>query len=326
MKTLTTPRDRNPRAAPPGPIAAIAVTLMLLGAVAFAPGAGAQSSAPGADAATAPGVPSADKQVVLITGSTSGLGRELALRLAATGAHIIVHGRDRERGEEVVAEIEREGTGSARFYAADLASHAEVRAFGEAVLRDYDRLDVLINNAGIGSRIPAERTLSQDGVELRFAVNYLSHFLLTRMLLPRVVESAPARIVNVSSGSQTPIDFDDVMLEQDYSGGRAYGQSKLAQILFTFDLAEELEGTGVVVSALHPSTYMDTNMILGAGLTPRSSVNDGADAVMRLITEPDLESGQYFSVQRPTRANQQAYDEEARAMLRRLSMELTGMR
>lgn len=318
MRTLPRPRSLATRLATfclPSLLVVAVASLVGLGSAATA---GAQS--PAGSTATA------DQQVVLITGSTSGLGRELALRLGAGGAHVIVHGRDRERGMQVVADIEEEGSGSARFYAADLASHAEVRAFAEAVLRDYDRLDVLINNAGIGSRIPAERTLSQDGHELRFAVNYLSHFLLTHLLLPRILESTPARIVNVASGSQTPLDFDDVMLERDYSGGRAYGQSKLAQIMFTFDLAQELEGTDVVVSALHPSTYMDTNMIVGAGLTPRSSVNDGADAVMRLVTEADLESGQYFSVQRATRANAQAYDEEARAMLRRLSMELTGLR
>jgi hypothetical protein len=159
---------------------------------------------------------------VLVTGSTDGLGREVALRVAATGAHVIVHGRNRERGLEVVGEIERAGAGSASFHAADLASLAEVRALGETVLREHDRLDVLVNNAGIWLN-DGERRLSEDGYELHFAVNYLSGFLLTRLLLPRLLESAPSRVVNVASAAQTPLDFDDVMLER---GGRAYAQSK----------------------------------------------------------------------------------------------------
>jgi NAD(P)-dependent dehydrogenase (short-subunit alcohol dehydrogenase family) len=263
-----------------------------------------------------------DQQVVFITGSTDGLGREVAMRLAATGAHIIVHGRNVERGREVVDAIAEQGTGSARFYVADLAAMDEVRALGNAILRDYDRIDILINNAGIGSTAP-DRQLSPDGYELRFAVNYLSGFLLTHMLLPTIVDSAPSRIINVASAAQTPIDFDDVMLERDYSGGRAYGQSKLAQILLTFDLAHELEDSNVIVNALHPSTFMDTNMVVSTGRAPMTSVNDGAEAVMNLVTT--TENGLYFNVQRPVRANDQAYDEDARARLRELSRRLTGL-
>ena len=128
----------------------------------------------------------------------------------------------------------------------------------------------------------------------------------------------------MSSGAQQPIDFDDVMIENDFSGGRAYAQSKLAQIMFTIDLAEELAGTDVVVNALHPATYMDTGMVRRAGLTPRATVGEGADAVMQLITSPDIGSGGYFNRLNPARANAQAYDVEARARLRRLSEELTG--
>jgi NAD(P)-dependent dehydrogenase (short-subunit alcohol dehydrogenase family) len=265
-----------------------------------------------------------ERQVVLITGSTDGLGRDVARRLAATGAHIIVHGRNHERGREVVAEIEREGIGSASFYAADLASLDQTREFAGRILRDHDRLDVLVNNAGIWLR-EGERALSADGHELHFAVNYLSGFLLTRMLLPLLVESAPTRIVNVASGAQTPIDFEDVNLERGYSGSRAYAQSKLAQILFTFDLARELEGTGVTVTALHPATLMDTNMVRAAGMAPRATVEEGADAVMQLVTSATVESGQYFSGMRPARANDQAYDAEARRRLRSLSREMTGL-
>jgi NAD(P)-dependent dehydrogenase (short-subunit alcohol dehydrogenase family) len=272
-----------------------------------------------------PASPGPDQQVVLVTGSTGGLGREVARRLASGGAHVIVHGRNRERGVSLVEEIERQGIGSARFYAADLASLEQVREFGQAILRDYDRLDLLVNNAGFGSA-PDERLLSEDGHEFRFQVNYLSGFLLTRMLMPRLLESVPSRIVNVSSLAQTPIDFDDVMIENDFSGRRAYAQSKLAQVMFTFDLAEELEGTGVMVNSLHPATYMDTGMVRRAGVTPRATVAEGADAVMQLVKSTDIEGGQFFNGLRPTRANDQAYDREARAKLKWLSEELTGAR
>ncbi|MCY4646198.1 MAG: SDR family NAD(P)-dependent oxidoreductase [Gammaproteobacteria bacterium] len=263
--------------------------------------------------------------MALVTGSTSGLGRELALRLGARGDHVIVHGRNEERGAEVVDAINAEGPGNARFYRADLASLADVRRFAETLLADYGRLDLLINNAGFGSA-PDERLLTEDGHEYRFQVNYLSTFLLTHMLMPRLLDSAPARIVNVSSGAQTPIDFTDVMIENDFSGRRAYAQSKLAQVMFTHDLAEELEGTGIVVGSLHPATYMPTGMVRRAGVEPRSTIDEGADAVMQLVDSDDYESGQYFSGLRPTRANDQAYDAGARARLKRLSQELTGIR
>jgi NAD(P)-dependent dehydrogenase (short-subunit alcohol dehydrogenase family) len=305
----------------------------LLGAVSLAVGlvyaasvkssAGSTRPAPGVSSAT-PGAPSTAGRVVLVTGSTDGLGREVARRLAADGAHVIVHGRNRERGEALVAEIEREGRGSASFYAADLADLAQVRALGEAILRDHDRLDVLVNNAGIWRAGADERALSADGHELHFAVNYLAGVLLTRTLLPRLLESAPARVVNVASAAQNPIDFDDVMLERGYTGSRAYAQSKLAQVLFTRDLARELEGTGVSVVALHPATLMPTTMVQESGMAPRSTVEEGADAVMHLVTAPDIESGRYFDGMRPARANAQAYDDAALARLRRLSEELTG--
>ncbi len=269
--------------------------------------------------------PSMAGQVVLVTGSTDGLGHEVALRIAALGAHVIVHGRNVERGQGVVAEIERDGRGSARFYRADLASLAEVRGLAAAILRDYDRLDILINNAGIGSASPNGREVSRDGHELRFAVNYLSGFLLTHLLMDRLVASAPARIINVSSLAQTPIDFDDPMLEHGYTGGRAYAQSKLAQILFSFDLAEALADRNVFVGVLHPATYMNTTMVARAGVEPRTTVAEGAEAVMQLVTSTDLASGQFFNGLRPARANAQAYDAEAREKLRTLSRLLTGM-
>jgi NAD(P)-dependent dehydrogenase (short-subunit alcohol dehydrogenase family) len=265
-------------------------------------------------------------KTALITGSTDGVGRLVAKRLGEASARVLVHGRDRERGERVVAEI-RQGGGSAELLTADLSALAEVRRLAEAVQRSTDRLDMLINNAGIGTGgSGAPRQTSADGHELRFAVNYLAGFVLTRLLLPLIKQSAPARIVNVASAGQQPIDFTDVMLTHGYSGTRAYCQSKLAQIMFTFDLADELKHTGVTVNALHPATYMDTTMVRRAGITPWSSVEEGAEAILNLATSSALEgqSGLYFNGLREARADGQAYDAKARQRLKAISLELTS--
>ncbi|RUU58384.1 SDR family NAD(P)-dependent oxidoreductase [Mesorhizobium sp. M2C.T.Ca.TU.002.02.1.1] len=265
-------------------------------------------------------------KTILVTGSTDGVGRVVAERLGAAGARVLVHGRDAGRGKATVSAIEAKG-GKAEFLAADLASLAEVRRLAEAVLARTDRLDILINNAGVGTGGQgAKRQVSADSYELRFAVNYLAGFLLTSELLPLLKASAPARIVNVASAGQQAIDFDDVMLTHGYSGVRAYCQSKLAQILFTVDLAEQLEGTGITVNALHPASYMDTTMVRQAGVTPWSSVETGADAILNLAASPALDgrSGRYFDGQRESRADAQAYDEKARHRLRDLSLELIG--
>ena len=261
--------------------------------------------------------------IAMITGSTSGLGQATARALGEKGWHVIVHGRDVRRGRRVVEEIEA-GPGSATFYAADLASVAETGRLADAVLRDFERLDVLVNNAGIWLTGDDTRRTSEDGYELSFHVNYLSGYQLTHALLPLLRRSAPARIVTVASVAQTEIDFDDVMLERGYSGGRAYGQSKLAQILFTFDLAEALDGSGVSVNALHPATLMDTDMVREAGVRPRATVEEGRDALLRLVLESDVGTGGYFDGQKPARAHAQAYDAAARERLRALSERLIG--
>jgi len=269
----------------------------------------------------------ADK-TVLITGSTDGVGRRVAVRLGEMGARVLVHGRDRARGDAVLAEIRATGNDRVSFHQADLASLAEVRRLAECVRQDQARLDILINNAGIGSAgSHGRRQTSQDGHELRFAVNYLAGFLLTHLLLPVLRASAPARIVNVASAGQHPIDFDDVMLTRGYSGGRAYTQSKLAQIMMTVDLAGELAGSGVTVTCLHPATYMDTTMVRQAGTTPISTVEEGADAILNLAVSPALEgrTGLYFNRQHEARADPQAYDADARRRLRTLSLRLTGL-
>ncbi|RWD59186.1 MAG: SDR family NAD(P)-dependent oxidoreductase [Mesorhizobium sp.] len=263
-------------------------------------------------------------KTVLITGSTDGVGRVVAEKLGASGAHILVHGRDAMRGKAVVAAIEAAG-GKAELLVADLSSLAEVRRLAEAVRARTTRLDILINNAGVGTADGgAKRQVSADGYELRFAVNYLAAFLLTSELLPLLKASAPARIVNVASAGQQAIDFDDIMLTHGYSGVRAYCQSKLAQILFTVDLAGELKGSGVTVNALHPASYMDTTMVRQAGVTPWSSVETGADAILNLAASPALKgrSGLYFDGQRESRADAQAYDEKARRQLLSLSLDL----
>ena len=266
-------------------------------------------------------------KTALITGSTDGVGRLVAKTLAAQGTRLLVHGRDRERGERVVADIKAVG-GSAEFLGADLSALAEVRRLAGAVQRATDRLDLLVNNAGIGSGgAQGTRQTSADGYELRFAVNYLAGFLLTDLLLPLIRRGTPASIVNVSSLGQQAIDFADVMLTRGYSGSRAYCQSKLAQILFTIDLARELEGTGVTANALHPATYMDTTMVRQSGMTPVSSVAEGAEAILKLAISPELDgqSGLFFNGQREARADAQAYDAKARQRLKTLSRELVGL-
>jgi NAD(P)-dependent dehydrogenase (short-subunit alcohol dehydrogenase family) len=220
----------------------------------------------------------------------------------------------------------KKGGGAAAFLKADLASLADVRRLAEAARGATDQLDILINNAGIGTAGGVHQE-SADGYGLRFAVNYLSGFLLTTLLLPLLRAASPARIVNVSSAGQQAIDFNDVMLTHSYSGARAYCQSKLAQVMFTFDLAERLAGTGVTVTCLHPATYMDTTMVRRAGVTPVSTVEQGAEAILNLAISPALEgrSGLYFNGLREARAHSQAYDAEARHRLRALSIKLSGL-
>jgi NAD(P)-dependent dehydrogenase (short-subunit alcohol dehydrogenase family) len=269
-------------------------------------------------------------KTVLITGSTDGVGKLVAFKLARAGARTLLHGRNQKKGEAVLREI-RDTTGNNKleYFQADFSSLEETRRMAEEIHAKHDRLDILINNAGIGftTRGEMEREISRDGHELRFAVNYLAPFLLTYLLLPLICKSAPARIINVSSAGQYPIDFSDVMLRQGYDGVRAYRQSKLAQVMFTLDLALALKGTGVTVNCLHPATFMNTNMVIESGVKPLSSVEEGADAILHVATSPELEgkTGIYFDGKRSGQANAQAYDDAARERLRELSMRLTNL-
>jgi NAD(P)-dependent dehydrogenase (short-subunit alcohol dehydrogenase family) len=255
---------------------------------------------------------------VLVTGATSGHGRYLAQELAGSGWSVLAHGRNRERVGELVDEL---GNG-ARAYVADLSSLAEVRRLAEQVRQDVPRLDVLVNNAGIGFGAPGSpRQMSQDGHELRFAVNYLAPVLLTRLLLPLLTESAPSRIVNVGSIGQVGFDPHDAEFESGYSGVDAYRRTKLALAAFTFDLAAELADAKVTVNCLHPATFMNTAMVTEGGIEPVSTVEEGGAATMRLITDPALDgvTGQFFNGQAASRALPEAYDERFRAELREVT-------
>ncbi|HEY6581020.1 MAG TPA: SDR family NAD(P)-dependent oxidoreductase [Rubrobacter sp.] len=261
---------------------------------------------------------------VLVTGATDGLGRRVARKLAAKGARVLLHGRNPERLEAALEEVRgQKGGGEAGSYLADLSSLAAVRGLAERILSDEEHLDVLVNNAGIISR---RRRVSEDGVELTFAVNYLSHFLLTGLLMPLLRDSVPARIVNVASAGQSPLDFSNPMLERGYDAMKAYSQSKLAQIMFTFELAKRQQNTGVTVNALHPASLMDTKMVQDTFGYTMSTVEEGAEAVVRLAVSPEVEgvTSAYFDGTRGARADQQAYDPQARSKLWDLSGQLCG--
>jgi NAD(P)-dependent dehydrogenase (short-subunit alcohol dehydrogenase family) len=266
----------------------------------------------------------ADERTIVITGATDGLGKGMAKQLAPTGARLILHGRNEEKGQALLEELRPQSSGDLEWRRADLGSLDQVRELADS-LSDEQRIDVLVNNAGIGTAGPREE--SEDGYELTFQVDYLAAFLLTRWLLPLIERSAPARIVNVSSAGQAPFDFDDVMLEDSYSGVQAYCQAKLGLVMLTFDLAEELEGSGVTANCLHPGTYMPTNMVRRAGVEPVTPLDDGVAATLRLVNSPELDgvNGHYFDGTRESAPHPQAEDPEARRRLRELSAELTGI-
>ncbi len=277
-------------------------------------------------AAAAPAAPlSYAGKTVLVTGSTDGLGRELARSLAAQGAHVIVHGRNAERGQALVAEIGATGKGSATFIAADFSSLAAVRDFADRVAREHPRLHLLVNNAGIALGAREPRRTSADGHELQFAVNYLAGWVLVHRLRSSLEAAAPARIVNVASGSAHPIDFGDVMLARPGASARGYGQSKLAQISMTRALAPSFARSGITMVAAHPATRMDTTMVRGLGATPESTVAQGRDHVLGLIIAPRLQPGAYYRDGRPAAPHPQADDAAARARLVALSARLTGV-
>jgi NAD(P)-dependent dehydrogenase (short-subunit alcohol dehydrogenase family) len=270
-----------------------------------------------------------DSRTILITGATDGLGRALANRLAADGAALILHGRNPAKLDRVADEIQRMHTVDRPVTVlADLAELAQVCQLASNVGSVTTRLDVLVNNAGIGAGQPdgRARRISADGYELRFAVNYLAGFLLTLQLLPLLRASAPARIVNVASLGQHPLEFDDLMLEHGYSGIRAYGQGKLAQIMSGFELAHRFSPSELTVNSLHPATFMPTKMVLDEIGHSIDSLEDGVTSTRRLISDLNLSglTGRFFDRTREARANEQAYDGNARAELWERSLKLVN--
>ena len=270
------------------------------------------------------------ESVYLVTGATDGIGLGTATRLAGLGATVLLHGRDSRRLAAAQDTIARETEGAKlEIYRADFAVLDEVRALAEAVAAQHQTLDVLINNAGIGRGGPdaQERELSADGHELRFQVNHLAPFLLTHLLLPRLERAGAARIVNVASAAQTPIDFDDVMLTRDYSGRRAYAQSKLAMVMATFELAARLDDKMVTVNALHPGSLLDTKMVREGFGAAQGPVETGIVSETYLATSPELDSvtGEYFDRTQTSRADAQAYQATDRKRLWTLSEELVGL-
>jgi NAD(P)-dependent dehydrogenase (short-subunit alcohol dehydrogenase family) len=264
-------------------------------------------------------------QIALVTGGTAGLGRAVAGALAEHGMHVLVHGRDAKRAAAVAEKI-RESGGTAQPYLADLSSLEQTRELADRVSTDHGAIQLLVNNAGVGSGRPPyrKRQLSTDGHELRFAVNYLAPVLLTRSLAPTLRDGAPARIVNVGSAGQAPLDFTDLRMDSHYNGIQAYYRSKFALAAFTFDLADELAATAVTVNCLHPASLMNTHMVRQAMIPPMSTVRTGVNAVMNLAAEPTggKVTGRYFDGKQQARAHEGTYDEAIRSRLHTVTTQL----
>jgi NAD(P)-dependent dehydrogenase (short-subunit alcohol dehydrogenase family) len=276
-------------------------------------------------------------KTVLITGGTGGIGKAAAVGLASMGARVGITGRDRARAELAAAAIVREsGNPAVDVFVGDLSSQAEVRRLADEVLAAYPRLDVLLNNVG---GFWAHRHVTADGLEHTFALNHLAPFLLTSLLLERLEASAPARVVTVSSGAQSlgRIDFEDLMGEGTYSGQRAYNQSKLANVMFTYELAKRLEGTGVTATVLHPGM---TSTGFGAEDTARGwrpiiavmrlfmkKPEQGAETSVYLASSPGAEglTGQYFANRTPRKSHAASYDTATTTRLWEVSADLVGL-
>jgi NAD(P)-dependent dehydrogenase (short-subunit alcohol dehydrogenase family) len=279
------------------------------------------------------GSPVAGK-VILVTGSTSGIGEETARALAGRGATVILNGRDRARGEMIARRIQEETKNpSVEFLAGDLSTHVGVRALAAEFRARHDRLDVLVNNVGA---IFWKRAETSDGLERTFALNHLSYFHLTNLLLDLLKASAPARVINVASQTHrgARLDFDDLQAKRSYKALRVYNQSKLANILFTYELARRLKDTGVTANALHPGVTA-TNWGKDGGMMTAvfwimmrfvQSAERGAQTSLYLATSPDLEttSGKYFKKQEPVASSPESYDEAAARRLWEVSASLTS--
>lgn len=274
-------------------------------------------------------------KVCLVTGATGGIGRVTACELARRGAALIIVGRNRERGEIAMAEARAAGAASVNFIAADLSNQDQVRRLGQQILDRYPRIDVLVNNAGGMFR---RRILSADGIEMTFALNHLSYYLLTHLLLPALSQAPAARIVNVASNAHrgVDIDFSNLQGEQGYRALRAYKRSKLANICFTIALARRLEGSGVTANALHPgfvATDIGARSDRLAAIAWRLvslfaiDVEKGAQTSVYLAASKDVAgvSGQYFSECRPAQPSAPARDRNTQEKLWEVSAAMTGI-
>ncbi len=276
-------------------------------------------------------------KTALITGGTSGIGKATAVALAAMGADVVVVGRNQERGEAAVEEIKVQShSESVELMLADLSAQDEVRRLAGEFLERYDRLDVLANNAGL---VQSKRTETSDGIETTLAINHLAPFLLTNLLLDRLEQSAPSRVITVSSEAQRwgNVNFDDLQSTQKYRGFPVYGLTKLANIVFTYELAERLKGTYVTANCLHPgpvSTNFGKNNSGPMALFFRvakpfmRTPEQGADTLIWLASSSDVEgvSGKYFSDRKEIEAKKVAYDPAARRKLWEISEDLTGLK
>lgn len=275
-------------------------------------------------------------KVCLVTGGNSGIGRESAVGLARLGATVVINARDRGKGEEALAEIRRKsGDQEVELLVADLSSLQSVRQLAQDFRAKYSRLDVLVNNAGV---FLPKRIVTVDGYEAVFTTNHLGHFLLTNLLLDLLKASAASRIINVTSDAHkgAEIDFDDLMGEKRFSGFKAYGQSKLANILFTYELARRLEGTGVTVNCLHPGVVRtgfgkDIGGLFSIGVTLfgpfMMSGEKAARALVYLASSPELEgvTGKFFSKEKEEASSRESYDKAAAERLWQVSVELTKL-
>ncbi len=275
-------------------------------------------------------------RVCLVTGGNSGIGKETALGLARLGAMIIIVSRDRTKGEAALSEIRQKSENpNVDLMVADLSSMQSLRQLALAFLAKYSYLHVLVNNAGI---FLPKRIVTVDGLEATFATNHLGHFLLTNLLLDRLKSSAPSRIINITSDAHkgAKIDFDDLMGEKKFSGFKAYGQSKLANILFTYELARRLEGTAVTASCLHPGVVRS-----GFGKDVRGLMafvvwlvgpfmmgpEKAAKAAVYLASSPELQNvtGKHFAKGKEVESSKESYDQATAARLWQVSAELTNL-
>ena len=273
-------------------------------------------------------------RTVIVTGATSGIGKATASGLAAMGARVAITGRNTDRTERTAQEIRDATGGQVDAFVADLSCQAEVRRLAAELLRTYPRIDVLVNNVG---GYWNTRRVTADGLEHTFAVNHLAPFLLTNLLLERLVSSGPARVVTVSSNAQAmgQIDFEDLQGERDYSGARAYNQSKLANLLFTYELARRLEATSVTANALHPGVVSTSFGAEDPGRAQRLLVPilrpfmkapaQGAATSIHLASAPELDrvSGRYFANRKAKKSSKRSYDEAAAADLWQVSADLS---